>query len=346
MLFCNDTDVKPAEGQTGLQASCEGETLMEYRKLGGSDLEVSVIGYGAWGIGGAPFWNNEGDAASERSIRKAFELGINFFDTAPVYGFGHSETLIGKALKPMRDQVLIATKCGLVWDKEQLGSISKNCTKASILKEIDMSLKRLDTEVIDLYQVHWPDGTTPAQETMEALVQIQAQGKIRHIGVSNYSAAQMKECLKYGTLVSLQPEYSLLNRAIEKETLPFCREHNIGIIAYSPLASGVLTGKYDKNTKFKDWRSKGILGTFTGEGFVKNIAKVNHLKTVANGADLTCAQVAINWVLRQPGLTTALVGVKNEQQVEETLPAVDWKPGYHQKEEIETIFGPGNVWQR
>ena len=220
---------------------------MEYRKLGSSDLNVSVIGFGAWGIGGAPFWSSEGDNMSVKSIQKAYDMGINFFDTAPVYGFGLSERLIGKALKPMRDKVILATKCGLRWEKEQLGSISKLATRKSILEEIDQSLERLDTDYIDLYQVHWPDGKTPHQETMETLLEIQKQGKIRHIGVSNYSVDQMQECLRVGPLVSLQPEYSLLQRSIENETVSFCLIHDIGIIAYSPLSSGVLTGKYDKD---------------------------------------------------------------------------------------------------
>ncbi len=311
---------------------------MEYRKLGGSDLEVSVIGFGAWGIGGPPFWKTEGDASSEKAILRAFDLGINFFDTAPVYGFGHSEELIGKILKPVRDKVILATKCGLVWDKPQLGAIAKNAKKDSILKEIDDSLKRLQTDVIDLYQVHWPDVTTSAQETMEALLEIQEKQKIRHIGVSNYSVAQMQECLQYGPLVSLQPEYSLLQRSIEEETVPFCIENNIGIVVYSPLASGVLTGKYQKSTKFKDWRSKGIIGTFTGEEYEKNIDKVDRLKEVAKEVDKTCGQTAINWVLRQPGVTTALVGVKNEKQMEENLRSIGWQPSTEQKQEIEEIF--------
>ncbi|MBT3922149.1 MAG: aldo/keto reductase, partial [Nitrospina sp.] len=237
---------------------------MEYRKLGSSDLEVSVIGYGAWGIGGAPFWKSEGHTKSLDSIKKAYDRGINFFDTAPVYGFGHSEELIGKALKPIRDKVIIATKCGLRWDKEALGSIRKDASRNSILEEIDQSLKRLNTDVIDLYQVHWPDVETEQKETMETLMEIQQKGKIRHIGVSNYSAEQIKECLQYGAIVSLQPEFSLLARDIQKGTVSVCLENDIGIIAYSPLASGVLTGKYDKNTQFKDWRRKGIIGTFTG----------------------------------------------------------------------------------
>ncbi|MFQ5449785.1 MAG: aldo/keto reductase [Nitrospinaceae bacterium] len=311
---------------------------MEYRKLGGSDLEVSVIGFGGWGIGGAPFWHSEGDELSARAILKAFDLGVNFFDTAPVYGFGHSEELLGKTLKPHRDKVIFATKCGLVWTREKLGGIRRNCKKESILKEIDQSLKRLQTDVIDLYQVHWPDEDTPQEETMEALLAIQKKGKIRFIGVSNYSVEQMKECLKFGTLVSLQPEYSLLNRSIEQETVPFCVENDIGIIAYSPLASGVLTGKYDKTTRFDDWRSKGILGTFTGAGFEKNIEKVDRLKKIAQALGKTCGQTALNWVIRQPGLTTALVGVKNENQVPENLAALGWQPEPDQQNEIEMVF--------
>ena len=309
---------------------------MEYRKLGG--LEVSVIGYGAWGIGGAPFWNNEGDQKSLESIKSSFDQGINFFDTAPVYGFGHSEKLIGKALKSVRDKVILATKCGLRWDKESLGSLRKDASRKSILEEIDQSLKRLGTDWIDLYQVHWPDAETSQQETMETLLEIQERGKIRFIGVSNYSAEQIKECLQYAKVVSLQPEFSLLAREIEKETIPLCIENNIGIVAYSPLASGVLTGKYDKDTKFTDWRSKGIIGTFTGDGFVENIKKVDQLKAIALEEGKTCGQVAINWVLRQPGLATALVGVKNSEQMGENLKATGWQPSKENCEKIEAVF--------
>jgi aryl-alcohol dehydrogenase-like predicted oxidoreductase len=311
---------------------------MEYRKLGDSDLEISVIGFGAWGIGGAPFWSTEGDHPSCKAILKAVDLGVNFFDTAPVYGFGHSEELLGKTLKPVRDKVILATKCGLVWDKEQLGSIAKNASRTSILNEVEQSLRRLQTDVIDLYQVHWPDVNTPQAETMETLLEIQAQGKIRHIGVSNYSVEQMQECLQVGNLVSLQPEYSLLERSIEKETVSFCTRNQIGIIAYSPLSSGVLTGKYDKSTRFKDWRSKGIIGTFEGEGYENNIDKVDRLKELAETDGKTCAQMAINWVTSKPGLTTALVGVKNESQMEENLRSVGWELSGDQKEKIEEIF--------
>ena len=311
---------------------------MEYRKLGSSDLNVSVIGFGAWGIGGAPFWSTEGEEVSLKSIQKAYDMGVSFFDTAPVYGFGLSERLIGKALKPVRDKVILATKCGLRWTKPEIGSVSKNATRKSLLEEIDMSLERLDTDYIDLYQVHWPDVNTPQEETMEALMTIQKQGKIRHIGVSNYSVEQMEACLKVGPLVSLQPEYSLLVRSIEKEIVPFCLDNQIGIIAYSPLASGLLTGKYDQNTKFTDWRSKGLVDHFTGEAFVKNIKKVDQLKTIAESEKKTCSELAINWVLHQPGVATALVGVKNDRQVEENLKSVGWQTDEAVGNKINEIF--------
>lgn len=297
---------------------------MEYRILGKSDLNVSTIGYGAWGIGGKPFWKTEGEDSSIRSIEKAIDLGINFYDTAPVYGFGYSEELLGKALHSKRKEVVIATKCGLRWKKEEIKALEKRATKESILEEIDLSLQRLQTNYIDLYQVHWPDETTPIEETMDTLLQIQKSGKVRYIGVSNYSVDQMKESLKYGQIVSLQPMYSMLERDIEKEILPFCIENNIGIICYSPLTSGVLTGKYDENTKFEDWRGQGIIGNFTGDVFVSHIRKVKEITKIAQKYGKTTAQLAINWLLRQRGVTTAIVGVKNPNQVEQNTGAVGW----------------------
>jgi len=311
---------------------------MEYRILGDSDLKISVIGFGAWGIGGAPFWSNEGDASSTRAIIKSYELGINFFDTAPVYGFGHSEKILGKTLKPFRENVIYATKCGLRWRNESLGAITKNATRQSILEEIDQSLKRLDTDYIDLYQVHWPDVETSQSETMEALLEIQRLGKIKVIGVSNYSVDQMREIRKYGKIVSLQPDYSLLNRSIEKDAISYCKTNQIGIIAYSPLASGLLTGKYGKKAKFSDWRGKGIIGCFSGSKFEKNMEKVQKLKTMGESMGKTCAQMAINWVVSQPQLTTALLGVKNEKQMEENTKALEWRLDLKQQEEINHIF--------
>ncbi len=297
---------------------------MEYRILGKSDLNVSTIGYGAWGIGGEPFWKTEGEENSNSSIEKAFDLGINFYDTAPVYGFGYSEELLGKALHSKRKEVIIATKCGLRWENEEIKAIEKKASKESISEEIDLSLQRLRTDYIDLYQVHWPDENTPVEETMDTLLRIQKAGKVRYIGVSNYSVEQMKDSLKYGQIVSLQPMYSMLERDIEKEILPVCIENNIGIICYSPLASGVLTGKYDENTKFEDWRGQNIIGNFTGDVFVSHIKKVKEITKIAQKLGKTTAQLAINWLLHQKGVTTTLVGVKNPDQVEQNTGAVGW----------------------
>ncbi len=311
---------------------------MEYRQLGKSDLNVSAIGYGAWGIGGEPFWSTEGEENSIRSIEKAIDLGINFYDTAPVYGFGYSEELLGKALQAKRKDVIVATKCGLRWEKEEIKSIEKISTKESILEEIDLSLRRLQTDYIDLYQVHWPDENTPIEETMATLLDIQKTGKIRYIGVSNYSVDQMKESFKYGQIVSLQPMYSMLERDVEKDSLPFCIENDIGIICYSPLASGVLTGKYDENTRFDDWRGQGIIGNFTGDVFVSHIKKVKQIEKIAQKHGKTLAQLAINWLLHQKGVTTAIVGVKNPDQVEQNIGAVGWDIPDNDLKEISDIL--------
>ena len=311
---------------------------MEYRILGESDLKVSVIGFGSWGIGGYPFWKNEGEEESIKAIKKAFDLGINFFDTAPVYGFGISEELIGNALKDVREKVIIATKCGLRWDKEELGSIAKNATRKSIMEEVDLSLKRLQTDYIDLYQVHWPDEKTPIQEPIETMLELQNSGKIRHIGVSNYSVSQLKESMGKGQVVSLQPMYNMVERDIEKETRPFCVENNVGIIAYSPLASGILTGKYDEDTKFEDWRGKGIIGHFTDDTFRSNIRKIKEISKIAVRLGKTMGQLAINWAVNQEGITTAIVGIKNASQIPENIEAVGWEIPQKELQEIENIL--------
>jgi len=297
---------------------------LEKRKLGKSDLEVSIIGFGAWGIGGAPFWFTEGDAVSIRAIQKAFDGGINFFDTAPVYGFGHSERLFAKAFKKKRDKVIIATKCGLRWKKESASSIYKDCSSKSIRYEIEESLRRLETDYIDLYQVHWPDISTPFQETMRELLLLQKEGKVLNIGLSNFTKAQMEEGLKHGEFISLQSLYNMLERDLEKEEIPFCIDKKIGILTYSPLASGILTGKYNKSVTFKDWRGKGIIGHFSGKIFEQHIDKVENLKNIATKYGKKVHQLAINWLLARKGITSAIVGAKNPSQVEENIQSLGW----------------------
>ncbi len=312
---------------------------MEKRKLGNSDLEVTIIGYGAWGIGGKPFWSTAGDNESIKSIRKAFDSGINFFDTAPVYGFGHSERLIAKALKGKRDQIILATKLGLRWKKETLGSLRRDSSVESIRFEIEESLKNLETDCIDLYQVHWPDLETPFAETMEELMKLKESGKIRHIGLSNFSKKEMEECLKHGEVVSLQSKYNMLERDLAKEEIPFCVEQKLGIIPYSPLASGILTGKYDKTTKFKDWRSKGMLGHFSGEIFEGYIDIVEELKKIASKYGKKVHHLAINWLLAQEGISTAIIGVKTAAQVEENLQCIGWEISDEDMDRIAKLIG-------
>ncbi len=311
---------------------------MNYRKLGNTELDVSEIGFGSWGIGGYPFWKHDGDKKSIRAIEKAVDLGINFFDTAPVYGFGHSEKLLGKTLESVRDQVIIATKCGLVWNKRKVSAITKNCTKKSIFEEVDQSLRRLKTDIIDLYQVHWPDTTTPQEETMDALTTLQQEGKIKYFGVSNYSLEQLKTALKFAHVESLQIQYNLLERSIENDVIPFCDKHDISVLAYSPLASGVLTGKYDKQTKFTDWRSRGIPGHFSGKEYEMNIDKVERLKEIASHLKDNATRTAIKWSLNSPAIASTLVGVKNEFQLKDNVDGIDQKLTADTIDKLNQIF--------
>ncbi|UUZ96557.1 aldo/keto reductase [Paenibacillus sp. P25] len=268
-------------------------------------------------------WGDQDDRQSLNSIRAALDAGINFFDTAAVYGLGHSEEVIGKALKGDRDKAVIATKFGLVWDEQR--NITRNGTYDSILREAEASLRRLGTDYIDLYQMHWPDtdANAPVEETMRALEKLLQDGKIRYIGVSNFPVALLEEALKTRHVDSLQPPYSILAADAEKELLPFALEQGIGVIAYSPLASGLLSGNYTADSRFdaSDWRSKSP--SHSGEGFRQNIAVVEQLKEIAADLGITVAQLAIAYVLAHPALTSALVGVRKPEHILKAAPAVD-----------------------
>lgn len=298
---------------------------MEYRKLGKNGPEISVIGFGSWAIGGggwASAWGNQDDELSAESVRVALYNGINFFDTAAVYGLGHSEEVIGKALKGDRDKVVLATKCGLVWDENK--HISKNGTYDSILREAEESLRRLGTDYIDLYQMHWPDtdANAPAEETMRAMDKLVQDGKVRYVGVSNYNVSLLEASLSVRHVDSLQPPYSILRPAVEKEILPFCLEQGIGVVAYSPLTSGLLSGNYTYDTKFTDddWRSRNA--AHTGEGLRKNVDRVEKLKVIASRYGITMPQLAIAYDLAHPALTSALVGVRKPSHILSVLPAI------------------------
>lgn len=311
---------------------------MEKRRLGNSDLYASVIGFGAWAAGKAG-WGQVDGREVDAAIQRALELEINFFDTAPVYGFGESERVIGRALKKVRDQVIIATKFGLVWDDQ--GNIKNDVSKDNILREVEESLKRLDTDYIDLYQVHWPDplDETPIQETIEALVTLVESKKVRYIGVSNFSVEQIREAQKYANIVSLQSLYNALQRGVEKAELPYVQKQQIGFIPYSPLAQGLLTGKFTADTKIPADDVRAALNPlFKQENFAKSLGKVEQLKAIAAKYEKPVGQVALNWLLANPAVTTVITGAKTVRQIEENAAAASWKLDDADVQKINEIF--------
>jgi aryl-alcohol dehydrogenase-like predicted oxidoreductase len=319
---------------------------MEYRKLGDSDLKLSAIGFGCWAMGGG--WGQTDDRESIAAARRALDLGINFFDTADIYGFGHSEKVLAEALGSRRKDVIIATKVGLAWDEH--GCLFRSSTRHHIMNAVEASLKRLKTDYIDLYQVHWPDYHTPFEITMRALDDLVRTGKVRYVGVSNFNVKQMKECMKIRPIHSLQPPYNMLMRDIEKDLIPFCRRNGIGVIAYGPLAYGLLTGKFTKDTRFpkSDWRSGELfpdpgdwqphIDLFHGKQFRRNLKIVERLKKIADRLGKSPGQLAIVWVLSNPAITSALVGAKRPSQLEENIGGADLRLTKQDLREIDEIL--------
>ncbi|OQB41332.1 MAG: General stress protein 69 [Candidatus Latescibacteria bacterium ADurb.Bin168] len=323
---------------------------MELRQLGKSDLKVTPVVFGAWAIGGW-FWGGTDDAEAVTAIRAAVDAGINTIDTAPMYGFGHSEEIVGKALKGIRDKVIVATKCGLRWNRtdgdfhfvaqdEQNRShrIYKVLKPDSIIEECELSLKRLNVDVIDLYQCHWPDTTTPIADTMGALMKLKEQGKIRAIGVSNFTPAMMRECLTAAPLASDQPKYSLLAREIEADVLPFCRENGIGVIVYSPLAQGLLTGKVTMDRQFAPGDLRVNTPWFQPQNRQRVLDALGRIRPIADAHRATLGQVAINWVINAPGVTSAIVGARNAAQVRENVHAAEFRLSEEEQSFIRSTF--------
>ncbi|HOT35084.1 MAG TPA: aldo/keto reductase [Candidatus Latescibacteria bacterium] len=323
---------------------------MELRQLGKSDLKVTPVVFGAWAIGGW-FWGGTDDAEAVTAIRAAVDEGINTIDTAPMYGFGHSEEVVGKALKGIRDKVIVATKCGLRWNRtdgdfhfvaqdEQNRShqIYKVLKPDSIIEECDLSLKRLNVDVIDLYQCHWPDTTTPIADTMGALMKLKEQGKIRAVGVSNFTPAMMRECLNAAPLASDQPKYSLLAREIEADVLPFCRENNIGVIVYSPLAQGLLTGKVTMDRQFAPGDLRVNTPWFQPQNRQRVLDALGRIRPIADAHRATLGQVAINCVINTPGVTSAIVGARNAAQVRENVHAAEFRLSEEEQSFIRSTF--------
>ena len=309
---------------------------MNTRQLGKEGPWLTEIGLGTWAIGG-PWdwgWGPQDDRDSIRTILRALELGINWIDTAAVYGLGHAEEVVASALKGRRSEVFIATKCGLVWDDR--GNVVRNNRPESIMRECEASLRRLNTDYIDLYQIHWPDANTPVEESWEAMIRLQEQGKVRYIGVSNFDVPLLERCEALHHVNSLQPPYSLLNRKVEKNILPWCQQHGVGVVAYSPMQSGLLTGRFDKSRLAPDdWRHKSPY--FKEPQLSKNLQFAEKLKPIAAKYDKTVAQLAISWVLMHPAVTSAIVGARRPEQIEEIVGGAGWKIEEEDMQEINKL---------
>lgn len=300
---------------------------MQKRKLGWTDLELSVIGLGTWAAGGAGWkfsWGEQDDSLTIKTIHKAIDIGINWIDTAPVYGLGHAEEVVGRAIEGLKNKIIIATKCGRRWSndgKELYGDLRRQ----EIKKECEASLKRLGVSQIDLYQIHWPQPEEKIEEAWQAIYELQKEGKVRYAGVSNFNLAQMQKIMGINKIASLQPPYSILRRQIEEKELPFCKKNNIGVITYSPLERGLLTGKVTKqwveNLSDADHRKRDA--QFNEPQLSKNLEIVEKLKKTAKKLNITVSQLAISWILRKEEITAVIVGARKPEQIEETAKAGD-----------------------
>jgi len=319
---------------------------MKYKTLGQSEIEVTELAFGAWAIGGW-LWGGADSEDAIKALETAIDNGMTTIDTAPAYGFGLSEELTGKAIKGKRDRVQILTKFGLVWsekkgmfhfksqdNKSKEVSIYRYSSKEKVISDCDISLKRLGTDYIDLFQIHWSDPTTPVSETMEALEILIQKGKIRAGAVCNYSLELMKEAEKTFTIASNQVPYSMVCRDIEKDIVPHCIEKNVGILAYSPLQRGLLTGKIKHGHSFNEGDSRPATIHFKEPNFSRILQLNNDLMEIANSCNVKLSQLVLNWTMQQPGITCTLAGARNAAQVLENVKATDFRLG---KEEINAI---------
>jgi len=306
---------------------------MNKRILGSQGPGLTEIGFGTWAIGG-PWeygWGPVDDEQSVKAIHSALDLGANWIDTAAVYGLGHSEEIVARAIRGRRKNIFIATKCGMVWDDSRRVKI--RASPESILKEIGDSLRRLQTDYIDLYQIHWHDPETQVEDSWGTLTRLKEQGKVRYIGVCNYDVPLLEKCGTVAPVQSLQPPYNLLRRNIEKDILPYCLEHNIGVIAYSPMQAGLLSGNFDFNKLAPDdWRRKN---QYYQEPILSKAAQfVEQIRPIADKYNKTVGQIAVAWVLNHPAITSAIVGARSALQVEKNVGA----SGYAlRKEDIQAI---------
>jgi len=301
---------------------------MQTRRLGDSDLEITPIGIGAWAMGGGDWafsWGRQEDDASIAAIHAALEAGVNWIDTAAVYGLGHSEEVVGKAIAGRTHRPYVFTKCSLVWNDQR--EIGHSLKAASVRRELEASLRRLRVDVIDLYQIHWPDPEPEIEEGWQTLAQFQKEGKVRHVGVSNFNVAQMKRVARIAPIASLQPNYNIVTRDIEKEVLPFCREQNIGVIVYSPMKSGLLTGKMTReriaSLPSDDFRPR--TASFKEPLLSRNLGLVEVLRGIGERYGRAPGEVAIAWTLRDPIVTGAIVGMRSAEQAQQIVRSAEFR---------------------
>ncbi len=313
---------------------------MQTKQLGNSDLHLTPIGFGAWAIGGGGWefgWGHQEDQESIAAIHRALDLGVNWIDTAAIYGLGHSEEVVSRALKG-RSQPYVFTKCSMIWDEK--GTIGRSLKADSLRREVEDSLRRLQIEAIDLYQIHWPNPDADLEEGWSTLADLQSEGKVRYIGVSNFSVEQMKRIQKIAPITSLQPPYSLVRREIEADILPFCQENNIGVIVYSPMQSGLLSGSMtaDRITQMPDddWRKRNA--QFQEPRLSRNLKLVELLKQIGQQRGHSAGEVAIAWTLNHPAVTAAIVGGRNAQQVEGIIGAASYRLSEPELSAIETFL--------
>jgi aryl-alcohol dehydrogenase-like predicted oxidoreductase len=311
------------------------------KQLGISDLFITPIGFGAWAIGGSGWefaWGSQDDSDSIAAIHEALDTGINWIDTAAVYGLGHSEEIVARALAGVRNRPYVFTKCSMVWDERR--QIGHGLKADSIRHECEGSLRRLRVEAIDLYQIHWPDPDSEIEEGWATLAALKKEGKVRHIGVSNFNVAQMERAQAIAPITSLQPRYSLLHREIEAEILPYCACENIGVIAYSPMASGLLTGAMTReriaDLPADDWRKRHP--DFQEPQLHRDLMLVRLLRTIGKRRGYTPAEVAVAWVLHNPAVTGAIVGARRPGQVRGVAGAAEFRLSPEEAAEIEAFF--------
>jgi aryl-alcohol dehydrogenase-like predicted oxidoreductase len=299
---------------------------MQYRQLGRSELQISRLGFGAWAAGGGGWafaLGPQDDRESIAAMRRAIDLGINWIDTAPLYGLGHSEEIVAKALEGVQDKPYVFTKCGMPWDRS--GRIVHSLKRDSIRRECDESLRRLKTDIIDLYQIHWNKPAEDVREALETVAELREEGKVRHVGVSNFNVQELQLAEQILDPISLQPPYSLIDRDIENDILPYCERNDIGVIVYSPMASGLLTGKMSRQRidALPEDDLRRSKPAFQEPALSRNLAIAERLRFIAVRHGVSIPEVAIAWTLRRRAVTGTIVGLRRKDQVDGVIRASD-----------------------